>query len=68
MSRRLTGEKRERRFVRNGTLCRIEYSWHHTENGDRYHYIHVYRGLAPRLPFRWWRWFTDDDGNFIGWG
>lgn len=67
MTRKLRSEKRERHFDRNGVPHWIEYSWHYLNSGERYHFIHVYRVSPSRLPFRWWRWVTDDENNFIDW-
>lgn len=62
--REVTGEQKERWFNRNGNKYKITISWHFLVGGEKYHYVHVYRGNAS-IPFRTWRWATTADNEFI---
>lgn len=65
--RTVSREERIRHYTRNGIHYKVSISWHTVADGKRYVYIHVYRGGSD-LPFRWLRWWTDPEGNFLDWG
>lgn len=55
------------RSVRYGTRWyRFEQSWHTLDNGDHFHYVHVYQGIYHR-PVKAFSWVTTADGEFIDW-
>lgn len=65
--RRVSREERIRYWTRNGVHYKVLIAWYKIASGDLYHYIHVYEG-ASDIPFRWLRWWTDSEGNFLDWG
>lgn len=63
-----TGEKRMRRFKINDRSFSVIKSWHYLDNGNQYHYIHVFilkSGMESRRPIKHWSWVTTKDGVVI---
>lgn len=63
--RGLIGETKKR-TVQYRWQYHLEQSWHRLQNGDHYHYIHVYRNGSGK-PFKRFAWVTTPDGTFLRW-
>lgn len=64
MSRKVTSEKKSRCFTLKGRQYRVEKSWHYLDNGEQYHYIHLYLS-TNRLPSKRFAWVVKHDGSVV---
>lgn len=51
----------------SGNRYTLVQSWHTLDNGDHFHYIHVYRNGVHTRPHKYFTWATKPDGTFLTW-